>query len=131
MAKSIVLFNANKTHCIVLLLYILLLLIHSRFAMVLLRTTSLPEPVLLSTPAQHMILYNDKQSLSQNTLDCRSEIDTAHRYNHCINSENFNPYMPSVLFGTSANSAKPDQTPQNAASDQVLHCLLTEVSFKI
>ena len=31
----------------------------------------------------------------------------------------------------SANRAKPDQTPQNAASDQVLHCLLTEVSFKI
>ena len=28
-------------------------------------------------------------------------------------------------------SAKPDQTPQNAASNQVLHCLLTEVSFKI
>ena len=31
--------------------------------------------------------------------------------------------------GTSANSAKPDHTPQNAASDQVLHGLLTEVSF--
>ena len=26
---------------------------------------------------------------------------------------------------------RPDQPPQNAASDQVLHCLLTEVSFKI
>ena len=33
--------------------------------------------------------------------------------------------------GTSANSVKPDQTPQNAASDQVLHCLLSEISFKI
>ena len=32
---------------------------------------------------------------------------------------------------TSANSAKPDQMPQIAASDQVLYCLLTEVSFKI
>ena len=32
---------------------------------------------------------------------------------------------------TSANSPKPDQTPQNEASDQVLHCLLTELSFKI
>ena len=32
---------------------------------------------------------------------------------------------------TSANSAEPDQTPKNVASDQVLHCLLTEVSFKI
>ena len=29
--------------------------------------------------------------------------------------------------GASENSSKPDQTPQN---DQVLHCLLTEVSFK-
>ena len=43
-----------------------------------------------------------------------------------------NPYKPSVLvYGTWANSAKPDQTPQNAASDQVCYCLLTEVSFKI
>ena len=30
-----------------------------------------------------------------------------------------------------ANSAIPDQTPQEAASDQVLHCLLTEMSFKM
>ena len=30
------------------------------------------------------------------------------------------------LFGTYANSADPDQTPQDAASDQGLHCLLTE-----
>ena len=37
----------------------------------------------------------------------------------------------SSFCGTSANSAKPDQTPQNAASDQVLHCLQTEASFKI
>ena len=29
------------------------------------------------------------------------------------------------------NSAEPDQTPHNAASDQVLHFLLTECSFKI
>ena len=35
------------------------------------------------------------------------------------------------FYGTSAHSAKPDQMPQNVASDQVLHCLLTEVSFKI
>ena len=33
--------------------------------------------------------------------------------------------------GTLANSAKPDQTSQNAASDQGLHCLQTEISFKI
>ena len=32
--------------------------------------------------------------------------------------------------GTWAKSEKSDQTLQNAASDQVLHCLLTEVSFK-
>ena len=30
-----------------------------------------------------------------------------------------------------AKSAKPDQTRQNVASDQDLHCLLTEVPFKI
>ena len=29
-----------------------------------------------------------------------------------------------VKFGTLANSAHPDQTPQNAASDLGLHCLL-------
>ena len=39
----------------------------------------------------------------------------------------FNPYKP----GTYANSANPDQTPQNAASDPGLHCLLTENSIKI
>ena len=33
--------------------------------------------------------------------------------------------------GTSANSAKPDQTPQNATSYQFLHCLLAECSIKI
>ena len=38
----------------------------------------------------------------------------------------------SVLFcETSANSADPDQTPQNATSDQGLHCLLTEYSIRI
>ena len=30
-----------------------------------------------------------------------------------------------------ANSADPDQTPQNTASDQGLHCLLTYCSIKI
>ena len=30
-----------------------------------------------------------------------------------------------LLAGTLAISADPDQTPQNAASDQALHCLLT------
>ena len=35
------------------------------------------------------------------------------------------------FYGTSTNSTEPDQTPQNAASGQVLLCLQTEVSFKI
>ena len=39
--------------------------------------------------------------------------------------------LGSFFGGTSANSAKPDQTPQNVASDQVLHCLQTEFSIKI
>ena len=35
-----------------------------------------------------------------------------------------NPFKPSVpLKRTLANSVDPDQTPQNAASDQGLHCL--------
>ena len=43
------------------------------------------------------------------------------------NSNMFYPFKPSVLFaGTYANRADQDQTPQNAASDQRLHCLLTE-----
>ena len=33
-------------------------------------------------------------------------------------------------MGPSANSTETDQKPQNAASDQVLHCLLTENSIK-
>ena len=43
----------------------------------------------------------------------------------------FNPYKPSVIFvGHIANSACPYQTPQNAASDLGLHCLLTKSSFE-
>ena len=44
-----------------------------------------------------------------------------------------NPYTskPRVLFMGHRQTAQPDQTPQNAASDQVLHCLVTEVSLKI
>ena len=34
-----------------------------------------------------------------------------------------------TFCGISANSAKPDHTPQNEASDQVLHCLLTVLNF--
>ena len=37
----------------------------------------------------------------------------------------FNPYNSYRPFcGTLANSADPDQTPQNTASDQGFHCLL-------
>ena len=46
--------------------------------------------------------------------------------------KNFNPYKPSVFFGgTYTNSADPDQTPQNAVSDQGLHCLFKECSIRI
>ena len=41
------------------------------------------------------------------------------------------PYNPSVLFvGHRQTTADPDQTQQNGASDQGLHCLLTECSIK-
>ena len=42
-----------------------------------------------------------------------------------------NPYKPSILFVGQANSAHPDQTPQNEATDQGFHCLLTECYIKI
>ena len=35
-----------------------------------------------------------------------------------------------TIFGTQENSADPGQTPQNAASDQCLHCLLTGISIR-
>ena len=35
------------------------------------------------------------------------------------------------IYGTSANSTEPDQMPQNAESDQVLHCLITECTLRI
>ena len=35
------------------------------------------------------------------------------------------------FYGTWANSTDPDQMLQNMASDQGLHCLLTEFSIKI
>ena len=38
--------------------------------------------------------------------------------------------MVSFLWGT-VNSADPDQTPHDAASDLDLHCLLTACSIKI
>ena len=42
---------------------------------------------------------------------------------------------PSKLIASfyviSANSAEPNQTPQDAALDQGIHCLLTDYTFKI
>ena len=35
------------------------------------------------------------------------------------------------FYGISTNNAEPDKTPQNAASDQFLHCFLTECTFII
>ena len=35
-----------------------------------------------------------------------------------------------TILETYANSADPVQTPQKAASDQDLHCLLTEISIQ-
>ena len=44
----------------------------------------------------------------------------------------FNQYKPSVLFNmTKANSADPDRTPQDAVSNQGLHCLLTKCIINI
>ena len=35
-----------------------------------------------------------------------------------------------LFLGTYANNVDQDQMPQNMASDQYLHCLLTEISIK-
>ena len=47
-------------------------------------------------------------------------------------SNSINPFKLSVLFmgHAWANSEEPDQMLQSAVSDQVLHCLLTEYTFK-
>ena len=45
--------------------------------------------------------------------------------------DTYNMYKPSVFWGTKANKADPDQTPQNEASDQGLNCLLTEFYIKM
>ena len=37
----------------------------------------------------------------------------------------------STLYGTLSNSIELEQTPQNAASNQILHCLLAECTYKI
>ena len=50
-----------------------------------------------------------------------------------IGYHNFNPLPVSdqiALLRYFANSAGPVQTPQNAASDQGLHCLHTEMSME-
>ena len=39
-------------------------------------------------------------------------------------------YVQRPIFGTLSNSADADQTLQNAASDQGLHCLLTGISIR-
>ena len=50
----------------------------------------------------------------------------------CTMTITIHPYKLSVpLNGTSTNSTKPDQTPQNAASDHVLPFLLTDCAFEI
>ena len=71
-------------------------------------------------------LFTSSRTNSKNTAtstDSSSNYETGDTY--------FNPYKPSVLIVGYANSADPDQTPQSVASDQGLHCLLTECSIKI
>ena len=50
-------------------------------------------------------------------------------------SHSVNAYLTHIslssLYVTSANSVEPDQTPQNAASGQVLHGLPTECTLNI
>ena len=39
-------------------------------------------------------------------------------------------FKPDTVLGYYANSADPVQTPPNAASDQGLHCLFTDISMQ-
>ena len=45
----------------------------------------------------------------------------AARFRQRLEDRDINPHLP--IKGTFANSVDPDQTPQNAASDQDLHSL--------
>ena len=50
---------------------------------------------------------------------------------HFFSDEMFNLFKPSTFMWGIGKQCKPDQTPQNASSDQVLHCLPPEYSIKI
>ena len=70
-----------------------------------------------------IILHVAVTDISKTHLQC-----TLRRKLHTI----IDPFKSSVLFmGRRPNVAEPDQTPQNAASDQVHYCLLTVHSIKI
>ena len=74
-----------------------------------------------------MLMSMTSYGIQTNSVEEQSDLGT-----HCLLQRRFNPYKPSLTFcGTSANSAKPDQTLQNAASDLVFQCLVIEASFKI
>ena len=62
------------------------------------------------------------------TASTYSKVNIGHFYmNKPIHLKGFNPLKHCMLD----NSAEPDQTPQNVASDQVLHCSLTDCPFEI
>ena len=73
--------------------------------------------------------------IPSNTLDpdkFRSWPDLSLFCLQMLSTDEVNPCKPSVRFVRHRqNSAKPDQMPQHAASDQVLHCLLTEFLLKL
>ena len=46
-----------------------------------------------------------------------------------LEAQDANPYKPRVLLVGHQQTADPDQTPQNAVSDQGLHGLLTDRMF--
>ena len=63
---------------------------------------------------------------------CDYCISESYSLKFCIYFECINPYEPNepnVFLWDITNSVKPDQTPQNAASNQFLYCLQTEVCF--
>ena len=63
------------------------------------------------------------------TADVSSVRNTSRPYiflvicDHCVHSGILTHICPRPIKGTLANTVDPNQTPQNAASDQGLHCL--------
>ena len=79
----------------------------------------------------------DPSFLHADSKDCSdwadAQVDPSLRWGTChfVGLSCDGSYVPGILLkGTLANSVDPDQIPQNATSDQGLHCLHTGISVQ-